>query len=179
VDVDGLKVAMVVATIAMMMAGCDRRVAPFVPADQEPPRPERPVRIPGLEKARPRAQAAPLAARAQESRGEGDISGTLELSDGSAGTGPGVVFVIVRSGAGGPPLAVKRLPAGPFPMEFRVGPSDVMMQGREFAGEMSLAVRLDRDGDPLTRNPEDWTGAAPGPVRPGSSGLSIELAPGG
>lgn len=173
-------VTLMVVAFLVILTGCDRRVEPFVPADQEPPRSERPVRIPGLEKARPRAQSAPLVGGSGTSTsGGGEISGTLELSDGRADAGTGVVFVIVRSGAGGPPLAVKRMPAGSFPMAFRVGPSDVMMQGREFAGEMSLTVRLDRDGDPLTRTEEDWTGAAPGPVRPGSSGISIKLSPGG
>ncbi len=160
--------------LGLLGTGCDRRLEPFIPADEEPPRSERPVRIPGLEKARPRARAPLVTLQPVSGR---EISGTLELSDtAGAGVGAGVVFVIVRSGPGGPPLAVKRLPAGPFPMPFRIGPSDVMIQGREFAGEMTLSVRLDRDGDPLTRGDQDWV-AAPLRVSPGSQGVLVRLAP--
>ncbi|MCZ6463774.1 MAG: hypothetical protein O7A09_05510 [Proteobacteria bacterium] len=151
-------------------AGCDRRVEPFVPADQEPPPSERPVRIPGLEKARPRAQLAPGVLDAGA-----EISGSIALASGAAGAGSGVLFVIVRSGAAGPPLAVKRLAPGPFPIAFRIGPSDVMIQGREFSGSVTLTARLDRDGNPLTRGPDDLYGSAAGPVAPGSTGISILL----
>ena len=153
--------------------GCDRRLEPFVPADQEPPPPERPVRIPGLEKARPRNQVAPLGAPAAGQ----EISGTVVLGSGAPGGESGVLFVIARSGAGGPPLAVKRLPPGPFPVSFRIGPSDVMIQGREFAGPVTLSARLDRDGNPLTRGRDDLSGSVPTPVAPGSNGVSIVLEP--
>jgi hypothetical protein len=156
--------------VAVLLA-CDRRVEPYVPVDQEPPPPERPVRIPGLEKARPRGQADPLQAASAE------ISGRVELASGESEAGPGVLFVIARSGSAGPPLAVKRLPAGPFPMAFRIGPGDVMIQGREFAGPITLTARLDRDGNPLTRGPDDLAGSASGPVAPGSAGVAIALEP--
>ena len=154
-----------------LCVGCDRRVEPFVPADQEPAPAERPVRIPGLEKARPRTQAAPLGAQSPG----GEISGSVALASGAPGAGSGVLFVIARSGAAGPPLAVKRLAPGPFPVAFRIGPSDVMIQGREFAGPVTLTARLDRDGNPLTRGPDDLYGSAAGPVAPGSTGISILL----
>jgi hypothetical protein len=158
-----------------LCTSCDRRVEPFVPADQERPAPERPVRIPGLEKARPRAQPTPRDALPPA----GEISGSIVLASGARGAGSGVLFVIARSGAAGPPLAVKRLAAGPFPVAFRIGPSDVMIQGREFAGPVTLTARLDRDGDPLTRGADDLYGAAAGPVAPGSTGISIRLEAGG
>ena len=74
-------------------------------------------------------------------------------------------------------MAVKRLPPGPFPLAFRIGPGDVMIQGREFAGPITLTARLDRDGNPLTREPGDLTGAAAGPVAPGTAGVAISLGP--
>lgn len=162
--------------LVLLALGCDRRVEPFVPAEQEPPAPERPVRIPGLEKARPRAEAPPLSAQPADGAGA-EISGSVALASGASSAGEGVLFVIARSGAGGPPLAVKRLPPGPFPLSFRIGPSDVMIQGREFAGSIELTARLDRDGNPLTRAPDDLVGAAAGPVAAGSQGVSISLEP--
>ena len=158
----------------LLAAGCDRRVEPYIPLDQEPPAPERPVRIPGLSRPTPRvaelapqAPAAPVAGEALE--------GHVRLADGvSAGSGV-VLFVIARSGAGGPPLAVKRLPPGPFPLGFELGPGDVMIPGRPFAGPISLSARLDADGDPLTRGESDLSAALTEPVQPGARGLELIL----
>lgn len=172
----GSATCLVAVALLLASGACDRRVEPFVPVDQEPPPPERPVRIPGLEKARPRA----MSGGARQVEGPGlPISGSIALASGAAGAGSGVLFVIARSGAGGPPLAVKRMEPGPFPVSFTLGPGDVMIQGRPFSGEMTLTARLDRDGNPLTRAPEDLVGAAPGPVVPGASGIAITLAPEG
>ena len=162
-------------------AGCDRRTEPWVPLDQEPPRAERPVRIPGLGAPAPRNVAELLgSARSTEpSDPSRELSGTVALADGVSDSTQGTLFVIARGSAGGPPLAVKRLPPGPFPLRFVLGPGDVMMAGRPLEGEVSLAARLDRDGDPLTRGADDLVGAVDGSVRPGAGGLVIVLNAGG
>ena len=167
------------------VVACDLRVEPFVPLEEEPPASERPVRIPGLEQGKPRTAVPPMSNRAGAApggpaaggAGGPEIRGTIELAPGVPAGGPGVLFVIARSGVGGPPLAVKRLPVGPFPLEFSLGPGDVMMQGRLFEGELTLTARVDRDGNPLTRGQEDLSGTAPGPVTPGQTGISIRLSP--
>jgi hypothetical protein len=165
-----------------LAVGCDRRLEPFVPLEDEPPPPERPVRIPGLEKPQARSRvAAPAPARAErDAPAEGaEIRGTIQLGDGADADGQGVVFVIVRSEGGGPPLAVKRLPAGPFPLEFSIGPGDMMSEGRDFSGPMTLTVRVDRDGNPLTLAAGDLSGASTAAVAPGARGVEIRLTPGG
>ena len=176
------------ALFAVFVVGaCDRRVEPFVTLEEEPPSSERPVRIPGLEQGKPRPAVPRMAGRGASAPGASapraqvpgaEIRGTLELAAGAEAGGPGVLFVIARSGAGGPPLAVKRLPVGPFPLEFSLGPADVMMQGRPFEGQITLTARVDRDGDPMTRGEADLSGSAPGPVTPGQTGISIRLSPG-
>lgn len=90
-----------------------------------------------------------------------------------------VVFLYVRpAGAtGGPPLAVRRLPAASFPIDFAIGPADAMLPGTTFPERVTVEARLDRDGDPLTVGPEDWT-ARSGPVAPGTAELTLRLSPG-
>ncbi len=108
------------------------------------------------------------------------IAGTVELEAGQA-SGAGsqaVLYIIARpAGArGGPPLAVKRIVAPAFPVAFSLGPGDVMIQGTAFEGPMNLTARLDRDGDPMTREPDEPAGAYGGnPVSPGARNVVVKL----
>lgn len=93
--------------------------------------------------------------RAAGSAGGGRIAGTARLSPG-AKLKPGMSFFIsARPLAGGPPLAVKRLGAVDFPYLFELSDKDRMMAGTDFSGEVYLSLRLDSDGNPLTRQPGD------------------------
>lgn len=107
----------------------------------------------------------------------GGLAGVIELpppvaSRVSAGA---IVFVTVRESgaAGGPPVAVKRLPASSFPLSFVIGPGDSMM-GQPLPARARLDVRVDSDGDPMTRAPEDPS-ARLDDVAAGSSGLRLVL----
>ena len=74
--------------VGVLLTACDRAVLPYVPAEEEPPPPSRPVRIPGLENPAPRARRpAPVPAGRS-------IRGTLRLDPGVAAPGTGVLFVI-------------------------------------------------------------------------------------
>jgi cytochrome c-type biogenesis protein CcmH len=70
------------------------------------------------------------------------------------------LFIIARpaSGAGGPPLAVKKIDKPVFPLTYSLSQENVMMQGTPFTGKINLTVRLDKDGNPVTRTPGDMTG---------------------
>jgi hypothetical protein len=169
--------ALVVLTLVV---GCNRRSKEFVPADQEPPLPERVV-VPGLDVPKPPAPsrpsmttAMPDAPSAPADAAAAEIRGRIRLAEGVE-AGSGVLFVIARSGGGGPPLAVRRLDPGKFPMEFTIGPSDVMIQGRPFAGPITLTARLDGDGNAMTREPNDLSGGVEGAVQPGASNVEIVL----
>lgn len=99
--------------------------------------------------------AAPAAAA--PAVGAGRIVGTLELAPGLQGAMmPGVVFLIVRDAgvAAGPPVAVKRLVANGFPLAFELSSEDSMM-GAELPEHVRLEVRLDGDGDAMSRDPSD------------------------
>jgi tetratricopeptide (TPR) repeat protein len=97
-------------------------------------------------------------ANASESAPSGGLEGVLELDPAvAASVPPGVtVFVTVRA-AGvtqGPPVAAKRLSAAGFPLRFTVSAADSMM-GQALPERLRVEARVDRDGDPLSRAPED------------------------
>jgi hypothetical protein len=156
-----------------LAAACDRRLEPWVDAADEPAPSDRPVRIPGLGAPAP----DPLPELAASSGGASSIRGTLRLASGAAIPAGSVLFVIARSQAGGPPLAVKRLPAGPFPLDFEIGPPDAMIAGRPFAGPILLSARIDADGDPLTRGAGELAAALESPLEPGAHSVDLMLAP--
>ena len=176
---------LLLVALVPLAAACDRRVEPYIPAEQEPPPPERPVRIPGLSSpearvpaldaagARRGMAAAPAAASASASGLP--IRGQVRLAEGVTAPPDGVLFVIARGPGGGPPLAVKRMTPASFPVSFELGPADVMMQGRPFVGPITLSARLDRDGDPLTRADDDPSYQHVGSLAPGAEGIEIVL----
>ena len=70
------------------------------------------------------------------------------------------LFIIARpaGGAAGPPLAVKKIDKPVFPLAYSLSQENVMMQGTPFAGKINITVRLDKDGNAVTRGPGDMTG---------------------
>ena len=86
------------------------------------------------------------------------------------------LFIIARpaEGGGGPPLAVQKVDRPVFPLSYSLGPENVMMQGRPFSGKVTIAVRLDRDGNPTTRESGDLIGEyKKNPVDVGSKNVDI------
>ncbi len=86
------------------------------------------------------------------------VAGVLDIDPLlAAEVSPGaIVFITVReAGFGaGPPLAAKRLVAPSFPLRFEIGQAD-SMTGEELPKELLLEARIDSDGDPMTRSPND------------------------
>lgn len=97
-----------------------------------------------------------------------------------AAVGPsGVAFVFVRADevTGGPPLAVRRIPAPEFPLVVTIGPEDAMIAGTTFPSRVRVEARLDRDGDAFTVGADDWVAERNG-VTPGGEARLV-LAPAG
>jgi cytochrome c-type biogenesis protein CcmH len=89
-----------------------------------------------------------------------------------------VLFIIARpaGAAKGPPLAVKKIDRPVFPVSYSLGPENVMMQGAPFTGSVAITVRLDKDGNPTTRQPGDLIGDyKKSPVAVGSKNIDIVL----
>jgi cytochrome c-type biogenesis protein CcmH len=116
------------------------------------------------------------AARAAAPAG-GGVGGTVELAPGVKALRGATVFITVRAAgaAGGPPVAARRLSADTFPLPFTVGPGDSMM-GQALPDLLRVEARVDGDGDPMTRDPADPSGAADD-VRLGATGLRLVLRP--
>jgi hypothetical protein len=83
------------------------------------------------------------------------LAGRLRLAKDAKVPAGAQLFVAARPVAGGPPLAVLRIPAPPFPYEFQLTDANRMMEGTEFKGAVLLSIRVDQDGDPLSREPGD------------------------
>jgi hypothetical protein len=165
----------VVASLA-----CDRNVEPFDPNET--------VEQPDLSRIFPEgaersgdadtlrgavAAEAPPAAPG----GGPPLRGTIRISDELAARVPGqaVLFLIARTGAAGPPTAVRRVATPRFPLEFTLGPDDRMIATMPFEGPFQLSARVDVDGDATTRNPGDLQGEAQGAFAPGDSDIEIVI----
>lgn len=107
--------------------------------------------------------------------GPGTVSGTISLADGVSVTPGSPIFVIVREigAGGGPPVAVTRLIAGQFPTPFQVSAANSMM-GDDLPDTMTIEVRVDLDGNAMTRDEGAPTGLAES-VASGSSSVNIVL----
>jgi len=99
----------------------------------------------------------------------GNVRITLSLA--TAAPPRGVLFVIARGPGGGPPVAVKRLAAGSFPITLDLGQADSMM-GQQLPATFRIEARLDSDGDPLTKPASDPSAFVDGVV----PGAAITLA---
>ena len=104
------------------------------------------------------------------------VSGVVKLADGVSVPDGGMLFIIARpAGAtSGPPVAVKRLPIFNFPQPFQIGAADAMMGGT-MPEQISLSVRLDSDGNVISKHPDDLMGAVAEPVALGARNVTIQL----
>lgn len=75
-----------------------------------------------------------------------------------------VMFLAARRAGGlpgpGSMLAVQKLAAEDFPMRFSMSSRDAMIPGVPFEGPVSITVRVDKDGDAMTRRKGDVFGQA-------------------
>ncbi len=110
-----------------------------------PPAGEMPPGHPPVDRAAP-AAAAPAPSGPS-------VRVTLDLAAG-AKQRSGVLLVIARNPAGGPPAAVKRVMASSFPVTVDLSSADSMM-GQPLPPTFRLEARLDSDGDAMTRPATD------------------------
>lgn len=144
---------------------------PPAPAEMKPPAP--PVAPPDAEVAA--AEAVP-----EEAKSEDSITGTIVVAKArKKDVKKGDVMFLIARRAGGPPgpgsmLAVQKLVVEDFPMPFAVSSRDAMIPGMKFEGEVNLSIRLDKDGDPMTRRKGDVFGEVLG-VKVGSKDVTLPL----
>lgn len=101
------------------------------------------------------------------------IGGTITLQ-GDLPTG--ILFIVAKRSkeGGGPPVAVKKIPNPTFPMSFELGKGDMVMGGI-WPEQVWLEVRIDTDGNAMTREENELTTGMLGPFAENSFGLDIAL----
>jgi cytochrome c-type biogenesis protein CcmH len=121
----------------------------------------KPSALPKPSQTTPRQDAAQAPGKQPQVTG-GSVQGvvTVDAKMKSKVDGKAALFIIARSGgaAGGPPVAVKKIERPVFPLTYTLGPEDVMMKGMPLSGKITISVRLDADGDAMTRQPGDLVG---------------------
>lgn len=132
-----------------------------------------------LARARERAGAvggAPAPAPAPAEAPPVLVSGTIELAEGANPEGQ-LIFVSLKNAARpGPPMAAVKLPPGPFPLLFEVTAKDLIPMAAQgpLPATVQLTVRLDSDGDPMTR-PDTDPSAVLSDLAPGTTGVTLQL----
>ena len=108
--------------------------------------------------------------------GRSSVQGTIRVAESAASRG-GTLFIIARARGvkRGPPMAVLRVSTPGFPLDFEIGPEQVMIPGMRFEGPIHLTARLDADGDAMTNEEGDPQTREPLEVVPGSTGVEILL----
>jgi hypothetical protein len=71
-------------------------------------------------------------------------------------------------------LAVQKRQVEDFPMPFSLSGRDAMIPGTPFDGEVSISVRVDKDGDAMTRRKGDVFGQVNG-IKVGSTNVVVSL----
>jgi cytochrome c-type biogenesis protein CcmH len=189
-----LRTTLLVCLLALPLASaCDRNIEPFDP-DEVPhkpdlsrifPDPEAPPTAAGMSGragmpgGTPAGVVPPTRTEAPRAASGGSIRGSIEVAPDLAGRLPAgaVLFVIARrqGAVGGPPLAVLRVSAPSFPMNFEIGPENVMIPSLRFEGDISISAQLDADANAMTRQPGDLRGQLTQPVQPGTEGVRLVL----
>ena len=100
----------------------------------------------------------------------------INLAEGAEAKSGEILFIIGRPAgvSAGPPAAVKRLTVGTFPIEVSLTNADMMMGGT-LPESLDITVRVDGDGNPLTKN-DGVRGEAKGVVV-GGSAAALTLSP--
>ncbi len=122
--------------------------------------------------------AAPAAPSAAGSSASSSVVVVIDLPKGMKVPSDAILFVIAREAgfATGPPIAVKRVAAVNFPITVTLSEKD-SMSGESLPGLIRIDARIDRDGDPMSKDPKDPV-ASEDNVRPGPGQVLLVLTPG-
>lgn len=107
--------------------------------------------------------------------GSGSVKVTLQLAAGKSVPPNAVIWIMARDAgtSSGPPLAVKRVPMGAFPMTVDFSGADSMM-GQPLPAKMRIDARVDSHGNPMVHDPNDPAAAQDGVASGGSITLTLK-----
>jgi tetratricopeptide (TPR) repeat protein len=121
------------------------------------------------------AEAAATPPAAPPAAGGGSVKVTLQLAPGKALPPNAVIWLMARDAgvAAGPPLAVKRVALGAFPITVDFGAADSMM-GQPLPAKMRIDARVDSHGNPMVHDPNDPAAAQDGVASGGTVTLTLK-----
>ena len=150
--------------LSVLAAGCVQRNVERISSEEAASIPAPPAPLEGGQQ--------PGAAQVSATR----LAGVIEIAPELAGAVPSraTLYLIVRVAgrATGAPLAVQQLPLPSFPYRFEITERDSMIEGTPLMGEMSVAARIDQDGNAFSTNPGDLSGQT-SPVLAGDSEIVV------
>ncbi|OGQ05802.1 MAG: hypothetical protein A2W61_06805 [Deltaproteobacteria bacterium RIFCSPLOWO2_01_44_7] len=85
------------------------------------------------------------------------------------------LYIIAKKGDGMPPLAVKKMAVGAFPLKFELGSQDIMMHGASLEGDVILVARIDQDGMAGPPQKGDLEGRTAKPISIGDQSIEIKI----
>lgn len=123
------------------------------------------------------AMAPPASAASSVARTSAAAVVVVDVPKGLSIPATAILFVIVREAGmeSGAPVAVKRVAATGFPITVTLTDKD-SMAGESLPGLIRVDARIDRDGDPMTKDPSDPV-ASEDNIRPGSGQTLLVLGP--
>jgi cytochrome c-type biogenesis protein CcmH len=180
------RAALLIVSTSLAAGACTKRDTEGpsgVPPLAAAPSPAAPATPPPAPPAPPAGEPAPQAppAEAAPADPKAAISGEIVLPAAQrANVSPtDTIFLVARRISDNPTargtlIAVKKLSAASFPIPFTLSAADMPFQNGPFDGELTLSVRADKDGDPMTHNKGDVFGSLP-KVRVGAHGVKLPL----
>lgn len=167
--------------LGLTVGACNKTDA--TPAAAVPPPPSLPTA------AQPASQPAmaasqPAAAASQPAAAAGPpFTGEVRLADGVSADlikPTDVLFLMARECMGdctkpGRLVAVQRLEKLKLPVAYSMGPEHVMMAGTPFSGPLLVQARVDRDGDAMTKGPDDLYAEVTTGVMPGQANVVLAV----
>lgn len=162
----------------------DATPAAAVPPPPALPTAAQPASQPAMAASQPAAAASQPAAAASQPAAQGaPFSGEVRLADGVGADlikPTDVLFLMARECMGdctkpGRLVAVQRLEKLKLPVPYTMGPEHVMMAGTPFTGPFLVQARVDRDGDAMTKGPDDLYAEVTTGVTPGQAGVVLAV----
>jgi hypothetical protein len=105
------------------------------------------------------------------------LSGTIEVSKELQNQADplSVIFVIARNEMGQIAAVKKLIPPFQYPLQFSLNNEDVMIQGTNMAGKLTVSARVDADGNANPPGPGDIIGEVKELVKTGEQDIRIIL----
>lgn len=88
---------------------------------------------------------------------------------------PNMVMFVTAANVGGVPVAVKKFVNPALPLDWKMGPEDMILPGREWAGTLTVRVTVNQHGKAGEVKPGDLLGEHRHPVQSGDHSVDVVI----